>query len=93
MKKIENYLEAAVTLNETGQKEIAKELGKKYLEIFSNEMVKSAKKTFPDKKIDVKRTKEGAKKYIIEQLRLSDNLYDQIFYQEILGFKHIKEAK
>ena len=66
---------------------VAQELGKKYLDILANQMVKGAQKTFPDKKIDVKKTKEAAKKYIIEELRLSDNLYDQIFYQSVLGFK------
>lgn len=84
MIKIEDYLVSAVTLLEAGQVEVAKELGQKYLEVFSNEMVKEAKKTYKGQTIAVKSTKENFKKYIIEQLRLSDSIIDQIFYQQVL---------
>ena len=90
----DDFFDCAIALNETESlKNGARFMAEKYLdarvaEIFNKQFKKMDLPA--GKMMDIKGTKENLREYLINELRESNDICDQIFYQEILGFRSIE---
>ena len=94
----DDFFDFAIALNEQPSlKSGARFMAEKYLDARVTEIFNKQFKNMElpaGKKVDIKGTKENLREYLINELRESNDICDQIFYQEILGKRNQEnEAK
>lgn len=94
----DDFFDCAIALNEEQSlKNGARFMAEKYLDARVAEIFNKQFKNMDlpaGKKVDIKGTKENLREYLINELGQSNDICDQIFYQEILGKRNQEnEAK